>query len=181
MSRSRHTDTCLPGRLAHSRFVPGGRDGSHSGSSPAGREIGLAAQQVQVKPRTDPDMHLSGLSVRLIAGSCEAHSREVVKIAITTQDVYCSKCKKAVVSAWIARIHREDGSAGSFTHAASAVAPEVPLAVPQSLDTAIPWTPQIKSHLDWWSDSLNVLKGSDLHPQKHMLLFTDASKEGWGG
>ena len=53
---------------------------------------------------------------------------------------------------------------------------------PQSLDTAIPWTPQIKSHLDWWSDPLNVLNGSDLHPKEHnLLLFTDASKDGWGG
>ena len=51
----------------------------------------------------------------------------------------------------------------------------------ESLDKKIPWDNQMKSHLLWWSDPQNVLKGSDLHPKDHdILLFTDASNEGWG-
>ena len=52
----------------------------------------------------------------------------MVKIAITdlaTQDVYCSNCKKADVSAWIALILMVE----MVPHATSAAAPKVTLTV----------------------------------------------------
>ena len=53
---------------------------------------------------------------------------------------------------------------------------------PQSLETKIPWGDSIKSQLRWWSDPNNVLKGSPLHPRDHeVLMYTDASNDGWGG
>ena len=52
---------------------------------------------------------------------------------------------------------------------------------PQPLDSLVPWTDAISAHLDWWQNSANVMKGSDLHPKDHsMQLFTDTSNEGWG-
>ena len=53
--------------------------------------------------------------------------------------------------------------------------------VPMSLNVKVPWTNQVKTAASWWLDPNNVLKGADLHPRKHeVLLFTDASNEGWG-
>ena len=52
---------------------------------------------------------------------------------------------------------------------------------PESLDTLFPWSETISAHLEWWQNSVNVLKGLDLHPKDHnILLFTDASNVGWG-
>ena len=52
---------------------------------------------------------------------------------------------------------------------------------PQSLDTLLPWTETISSHLDWWQNPTNMMKGTDLHPKDHSIqLFRDASNEGWG-
>ena len=51
---------------------------------------------------------------------------------------------------------------------------------PQPLDSLLPWTEAISTHLDWWQNPANVMKGSDLHPKDHSIqLFTDASNEGW--
>ena len=52
---------------------------------------------------------------------------------------------------------------------------------PQSLDNLLPWTETISTHLDWWQNPTNVMKGAGLHPKDHSIqLFTDASNEGWG-
>ena len=41
--------------------------------------------------------------------------------------------------------------------------------------------PSISTHLEWWRNPTNVMKGADLHPKDHSIkLFTDASNEGWG-
>ena len=91
----------------------------------------------------------------------------MVQVAITdlaTQDVYFYDCKEAGVSAWIACIPREGGSAGSLTHVASEVAPETTLAV-SPVSGQFPHSS--KSHLDLWFDPLNVLKGFDLDLKEH--------------
>ena len=52
---------------------------------------------------------------------------------------------------------------------------------PQSLDSLLPWTEAISTHLYWWQNPSNVMRGADLHPNDHSIqLFTDASNEGWG-
>ena len=52
---------------------------------------------------------------------------------------------------------------------------------PQSLDSLLPWTETISTHLDCWQNPTNVMKGADLHPKDHSIkLFTDTSNEGWG-
>ena len=52
---------------------------------------------------------------------------------------------------------------------------------PMSLNTPIPWTQKMVRHGEWWLDPQNVLQGEHLHPKEHkILLFTDASKAGWG-
>ena len=52
---------------------------------------------------------------------------------------------------------------------------------PQSLDSLLPWTETISTHLDWWQNPSNVMRGADLHPKDHSIQpFTDASNEGWG-
>ena len=52
---------------------------------------------------------------------------------------------------------------------------------PQSLDSLLPWTETISTHLDWWQNPTNVRRGADLHPKDHSIqLFTDASNKGWG-
>ena len=51
----------------------------------------------------------------------------------------------------------------------------------QLLDSLLPWTETITAHLEWWKNSINMMKGADLHPKDHSIqLFTDASNEGWG-
>ena len=53
--------------------------------------------------------------------------------------------------------------------------------VSESLEKVISVPRLLDSHLKWWLEESNVLKGQPLHPLKHALqLFTDTSKEGWG-
>ena len=53
--------------------------------------------------------------------------------------------------------------------------------VPEVLEKVIPVPQSLHSHLDWWLDEDNVLRGQPLHPFQHALqLFTDTSNEGWG-
>ena len=53
--------------------------------------------------------------------------------------------------------------------------------IPEVLEKAILVPQSLHSHLDWWLDKNNVLKGQSLHPLQHALqLFTDASNEDWG-
>lgn len=50
-----------------------------------------------------------------------------------------------------------------------------------SHDRRVPWTPQIARDLDWWTDDRNLRQGVPLEASPpEMLLFTDASLEGWG-
>ena len=42
---------------------------------------------------------------------------------------------------------------------------------PQSLDSLLPWTESIAAHLDWWQNPSNVMKGADLHPKDHSILY----------
>ena len=50
----------------------------------------------------------------------------------------------------------------------------------QLLDSLLPWTEAI-SHLEWWQNPTNMMKGADLHLKDHSIqLFTNASNEGWG-
>ena len=45
----------------------------------------------------------------------------------------------------------------------------------------IPWTNQITEDLAWWTDPSNLAQGVPLSsPPPEVLLYTDASKEGWG-
>ena len=49
------------------------------------------------------------------------------------------------------------------------------------LNSLLPWTETISTHLEWWQNPTNVMKGADLHPKDHSIqLFTDTSNEGWG-
>ena len=51
---------------------------------------------------------------------------------------------------------------------------------PQSLDSLLPWTETISSHLNCWQKPTNLIKSADLHPKDHSIqLFTDASNKGW--
>ena len=53
--------------------------------------------------------------------------------------------------------------------------------VPEILEKVIPIIVSLHSHLYWWLDERNVLRGQPLHPLKHALqVFRDASNEGWG-
>ena len=48
-------------------------------------------------------------------------------------------------------------------------------------DQLIPWTPEIREDLEWWTDDGNLLQGVPLQGSApELLLFTDASLEGWG-
>ena len=45
----------------------------------------------------------------------------------------------------------------------------------------IPWTKQIAEDLAWWTNPSNLAQGVPLStPPPEVLLYTDASKEGWG-
>ena len=53
--------------------------------------------------------------------------------------------------------------------------------VPESLEKVIPVPRSLHPHLKWCLGGSNVLQGQPLHPIRHaLLIFTDASKEGWG-
>ena len=52
----------------------------------------------------------------------------------------------------------------------------------ESLEKVIPIPKSQHPHLKWWLEKSNVLQGQPLHLLKHALqIFTDATKEGWGG
>ena len=54
--------------------------------------------------------------------------------------------------------------------------------IPESLEKMIPLPRSLHPHLQWWLKEDDVLTGQPLHPIQHALqIFTDASKEGWGG
>ena len=40
--------------------------------------------------------------------------------------------------------------------------------------------PSHETHLEWWQNPTNVMKGEDFYPQDHSIqIFTDTSNEGW--
>ena len=48
-------------------------------------------------------------------------------------------------------------------------------------DSRVSWSEQVRQDLLWWTAEDNLLQGVPLSlPPPEMLLFTDASKEGWG-
>ncbi|CAC5406579.1 unnamed protein product [Mytilus coruscus] len=52
----------------------------------------------------------------------------------------------------------------------------------QEFKTLVPVTQHLKSHLIWWLNSANTLKGRSLQPQQTCItITTDASKTGYGG
>ena len=52
--------------------------------------------------------------------------------------------------------------------------------LPESLEKVIPLPHCLHSHLVWWLNESNVLRGQLLHPLQHALqVFTDASNEDW--
>lgn len=52
----------------------------------------------------------------------------------------------------------------------------------QDLSIKIPVTPHLKSHLSWWKDSANTLRGQYFQlAQTSVTITTDASKTGYGG
>lgn len=52
----------------------------------------------------------------------------------------------------------------------------------QSLDIKIPCTQHLVSHLQWWLQTANTLKGRSLRPiQANITITTDASLKGYGG
>ena len=54
--------------------------------------------------------------------------------------------------------------------------------LPETLEKTIPIPKSLHPHLEWWLEENIVITGQPLHPLAHALqIFTDASKEGWGG
>ena len=52
---------------------------------------------------------------------------------------------------------------------------------PMPLNSPIPWTRKMKQHREWWLNPQKVMCGDFLHPRDHdILIFTKASKAGWG-
>ena len=50
----------------------------------------------------------------------------------------------------------------------------------QSVYNLLSWSETISTHLDFWQNPLNVLKGSDLHPKDHSIqTFIDVYNLGW--
>ena len=50
-----------------------------------------------------------------------------------------------------------------------------------SLDQTISCTPDLKSHMRWWLQTQNTLKGRSLvHVIQYVTITTEASKTGWG-
>lgn len=54
--------------------------------------------------------------------------------------------------------------------------------VSQKFDVNIPFTQHLKSHLSWWKNGANTLKGRHFQQTKtNITITTDASKLGYGG
>ena len=78
-------------------------------------------------------------------------------------------------------VYREDRPGGSPSHETLSVASQGALEYPQLLDILLPWSETISVHLEWWQNTVNMMKGSNLHPKDHSIqIFTDASNIGWG-
>ena len=41
---------------------------------------------------------------------------------------------------------------------------------PQSLGNLLPWTETISTHLEWWQNTTNVMKGADLNPKDSLQM-----------
>ena len=98
-----------------------------------------------------------------------------------TQVKTCFDCKMFDVTNWVACLNRENGPGGMPSHEALQLHLKEYWRYPQLLVSLLPWTETISSHLEWWQNPSNVMKGLDLHPKHHSIqLFTDTSNEGWG-
>ena len=97
------------------------------------------------------------------------------------QDLILRLKSKLDVAKWVANLNREDGPGGTPSHEALQFHLKEHWKFPQSLDNLLPWTETISAHLRLVTNPVNVMKGADLHSKDHsILLFTDASNEGWG-
>ena len=48
---------------------------------------------------------------------------------------------------------------------------------PQSLDSLLPWSETISAHLEWWQNTVNMMKDADLHPRDHSIhIFRHQSR-----
>ena len=91
----------------------------------------------------------------------------------TTQVKTCFDCKMSDVANWVACLNGENGPRGHMRPFQFHLKEH--WRFPQSLDTLLPWTETISTHLDWWQNPTNVMKGTDLHPKDHSIqLFTEA-------
>ena len=148
------------------------------------QSLGWIINQEKSELKPTPVFFVRGLRIPSRFSPCKTHSREMAQTSgfdPKTQVKTCFDCKMFDVANWVACLNGENGPGGTPSHEALSVSSQGALEIssvagqPPSLDKAI------AAHLDWWQNPSNVMKGADLHPKDHSILFfTDASNEGWG-
>ena len=73
----------------------------------------------------------------------------------TTQVKTCFDCKIFDVANWVACLNGENGLGGMPSHEAFQFHLKEHCRYPQSLDSLLPWTETISTHLDWWQNPTN--------------------------
>ena len=130
-------------------------------------------QSGKIKTESHSAVFVRGLRVPPGFSPCKTHSREMAqtfRILSYTSSQTCSDCKMFDVSNWIASLNGENGPGGTTSHEAlSSFTSRSTGNFPQPLDSLLPWTEAISAHLDWWQNTANLMKGSDLHPTKSVV------------
>ena len=174
----------VPGQLADQVTVSGGSPSEHSGNGRPGSVLGLDNKSGKIRTETYSGVFVRGLRIPSRFGPCKTHSREMAQTSgfdPTTQVKTCFDCKMFDVSNWVACLHRENGPGGTPSHEALSVSSQGALEISSVTGQPPALADAISTHIDWWQNPANVMKGSDLHPKDHSIqIFTDSSNEGWG-
>ena len=100
----------------------------------------------------------------------------------TTQVKTCFDSKMFDVANWVACLNGEKWSRrDAFTWGPFSFTSRSTGDFLSHWTAVLPWTETISTHLEWWQNPTNMMKGADLNPQDHSIqLCTDTSNKGWG-
>ena len=108
-----HSSSHVFGRLADSRRFTRPDQSLHSGDDSAHSRAWLDHKPQEVGTSAHSDLHIRGLSVRLKAGPCQAHSGQMVQVDVSdlcSTPSVCHDCKRADVAHWVASLNGKASS-----------------------------------------------------------------------
>ena len=165
----------IPEQLADQVPVSGGSPSEHSGNDRPNPVLGVDNKSRKIRTKTNSGVFVRGLRIPSRFSPCKTHSKDMAQTSgfdPTTQVKTCFDCKMFDVTNWVACLNGEDGPGGMPSHEAVSVSSQGALEISQSLDSLLPWTETISTHLDWRQTSTNMMRGAGLHHKDHNIPQT---------